>query len=45
MENSVQQLEEVYTNISKGRDGWKGDTVIKNVNGYDWKILTSKSNS
>ncbi|MEQ8882684.1 MAG: hypothetical protein RLO12_03570 [Fulvivirga sp.] len=45
MENSVQQLEVVYTNISKGHDGWKGDTVIKHVNGYDWKILTSKANT
>lgn len=30
--------------VIKGRNGWRAETLITDVNGYDWKINTSKGN-
>lgn len=38
-------MNEEKTKISKGFYGWTGESIVTNVNGYDWSITTMKRSS
>lgn len=44
MEKSMKTYQEAHTRYGKSFNGWKGETLILDLNGYDWQITTSKGN-
>lgn len=40
----MKTYQEAHTRYRKGFDGWVGETLILDLNGYDWQIRTGKGN-